>query len=96
MDRPLASSKPPAQQAGQILSLAGTAALADSHYFLWDGAAALALLRPELFSFVPLRLKVTPDGRTVESPDGHGPIQVALGIQSGVRPLEEVVAILER
>ena len=91
VERLLASPKAPAQQAGQILSLG-----VDDHHYLWDGAAALALARPQLFTFVPLRLKVTPEGRTVESQDGHGPIQVALGIQPGARPMEEVLAILER
>jgi purine nucleosidase len=82
-----------ARQAAEILSLAGPS-LEQPGYYLWDAAAALALLRPETFVFSELRLHVLPDGRTVESPEGHGPVHVALGITPGSDPLEEVIAIL--
>ncbi|MBI3695142.1 MAG: nucleoside hydrolase [Acidobacteria bacterium] len=75
--------------AGQILNLA------TGPIYLWDGGAALALLKPELFRFETLRLKVTPEGRTVETPDGHGPIRVVMGLQPGAHPMDEVFRILQ-
>ncbi len=92
--RLLASPSGPARQAGELLSLALNEIVAGTEYYLWDGGAALALLQPELFSFETLRLKVASDGKIVESPAGHGPIRVALGIRPGALPMEAVVEIL--
>jgi purine nucleosidase len=87
------------RQAAAMLALAApppsSQASGPPSYFLWDGAAALALLKPEVFAFQDLKLKILPEGRTVEAPDGYGPVRVALGVSPGARPLDEVVAILE-
>jgi len=95
VDRLLGARGGKARHAGRILKLSAES-IAKSEYYLWDGAAALALLRPGALSFATLRLEVTPEGRTVESPAGHGPIRVALGLAPGVEPLDEVRAILDR
>jgi purine nucleosidase len=83
------------RQASAMLGLAAPQPSEPPSYFLWDGAAALALLKPEVFAFQDLKLKILPEGRLVEAPDGYGPVRVALGVTPGARPLDEVVAILE-
>jgi inosine-uridine nucleoside N-ribohydrolase len=100
LERLLASSATPARQAGQILNLARDEIASGTEgrpqYYLWDGGAALALLRPDLFSFATLRLQVTPEGRTIEAANGHGPIRVALGARQEARPMEQVFGLLSR
>jgi purine nucleosidase len=95
LERLRSSSAAAARRAAEILSLAGPS-LHEPGYYLWDAAAALALLRPELFTFQDLRLRMASGGRIVEGSEGAGPIHVATGMRPGVDPLAEVVAMLER
>ena len=96
LDRLRAGNNASMRQAAAMLSLGAPHPAEPPSYFLWDGAAALALLKPEVFAFQDLKLKILPDGRTVEAPDGYGPVHAAVGVTPGARPLDEVVAILEQ
>ena len=99
VDRLRSGNNASLRQAGAMLALAApqpsSQVSGPPSYFLWDGAAALALLKPEVFRFQDLKLKILPEGRLVEAPDGYGPVRVALGVTPGARPLDEVVAILD-
>lgn len=95
VERLLSLPEGPGRQAGQLLSLAKTALDPGEAYYLWDAAAALVLLRSDLFTYETLHLKVTPEGGTVVARDGRGPIRVAMRPRSGVRAVEEVVTLLK-
>jgi purine nucleosidase len=96
VDRLRAGNNVSLRQAAAMLALAAPHPAEPANYFLWDGAAALALLKPDVFAFQDLKLKILADGRTVEAPDGYGPVRVALGVSPGARPLDDVIAILEQ
>lgn len=67
-------------------------------YYLWDGAAVLAAVEPDLFVFEDLRIAVhtagRSQGRSEESREGAGPIRVAVGVRPGVEPLSAVFDLL--
>jgi len=64
-------------------------------YYLWDGAAVLALLRPRGLRFESVALEVLREGPTQgrlrRSSARTSPIRIAVGVTAGNRPLERAI-----
>ena len=97
VDQLLAAPGRNARLSGEVLKLVQHE-MESWEYYLWDGAAVLAAVEPDLFTFENLNIKIHTEGRaqgrSEESSEGAGPIRVATGVRPNGEPLAAVLKLL--
>ncbi len=84
-----------AQLAAGILGVVETQ-IDEGRYYLWDGAAVVALLSPESLRFETHALRVAESGSRagtlLVADDRRGQVNIAIGVTDGYQPMERAAA----